>query len=98
MKCCKNLIKISLFLNMSEDVWLFRVDEYKLYNELNKNQTKSHKPLNRIFEVQHGTLTRDNGNLNENGVVARNCVLMQRKWIQTIKIYDQKPNKTAQTV
>ena len=59
---------------------------------------KSHKPLNCIFVVQHYTLTRYNGNHNENGVVVRWCVLMQNKLILTIKQYYQKPNKTAQAV
>ena len=59
---------------------------------------KSHKPLNCTFVVQHYTLTRYNGNHNENGVVVRWCVLMQHKLILTIKQYYQKPNKTAQAV
>ena len=59
---------------------------------------KTHKPKNRIFVVQHSTLTCDDGNHNENGVVVHICVLMQGKWIQTIKKYDQKPNETAQKV
>ena len=59
---------------------------------------KSHKPLNFIFVVQHYTLTRYNGNHNENGVVVRWCVLVQHKLILNIKQYDQKPNKTAQAV
>ena len=58
---------------------LMQVNTYNLYNELNRNQTKSHKQLNRIFVVQHSTLTRDDGNHDENGVVVHLCVLMQRK-------------------
>ena len=38
---------------------------------------KTHKPKNRIFVVQHSTLTCDDGNNNENGVVVHICVLMQ---------------------
>ena len=49
-----------------------------------------------MFLVQYSTLTYDNGDYDENGVVVRICVLMQVKQIQSIKRYDQKPNKTAQ--
>ena len=38
------------------------------------------------------------GDLDENGVVVRPCVLNQRKWILYIKQYDQKQNETVQTV
>ena len=36
-----------------------------------------HKPYNRIFVVQHRTLTCDNGDHYENDVVVRRCLLIQ---------------------
>ena len=62
-------------------VWWCRVDRYKIYIEFNKNLTKSHKPYNCILIVQDGTLTGEDVNHDENGVLFRCCEVMQIKLI-----------------